>query len=49
MAATVISGAAFGAAMAAAGFHDPDVVISQFELQNWHMGQVFLAATTVSL
>ncbi|KAG5999570.1 hypothetical protein E4U43_001989 [Claviceps pusilla] len=49
MAATVISGAAFGAAMAAAGFHDPDVVISQFKLENWHMGQVFLAATTVSL
>ncbi|KAG6009099.1 hypothetical protein E4U21_003168 [Claviceps maximensis] len=48
MAATVISGAAFGAAMAAAGFHDPGVVISQLRLENWHMGQAFLAATAAS-
>ncbi|KAG6095055.1 hypothetical protein E4U30_002790 [Claviceps sp. LM220 group G6] len=48
MAATVISGAAFGAAMAAAGFHDPAAVVSQLKLENWHMGQAFLAATAAS-
>ncbi|KAG5994247.1 hypothetical protein E4U52_001305 [Claviceps spartinae] len=48
MAATVISGAAFGAAMAAAGFYDPAAVVSQLKLENWHMGQAFLAATAAS-
>ncbi|GAB0137704.1 hypothetical protein EsDP_00005960 [Epichloe bromicola] len=48
MAATAISGAAFGAAMAAAGFHDPSVVISQLKFENWHMFQAFLAATATS-
>ncbi|KAG5980418.1 hypothetical protein E4U55_004035 [Claviceps digitariae] len=48
MAATAISGAAFGAAMAAAGFHDPGVVISQFKLEDWHMVKTFLAATAAS-
>ncbi|KAG6077310.1 hypothetical protein E4U16_004785 [Claviceps sp. LM84 group G4] len=48
MAATIISGAAFGVAMAAAGFHDPAAVVSQLKLENWHMGQAFLAATAAS-
>ncbi|KAG5919500.1 hypothetical protein E4U42_006493 [Claviceps africana] len=48
MAATAISGAAFGAAMAAAGFHDPGVVVSQFKWESWHMAQAFLAATAAS-
>lgn len=48
MAAKAISGAAFGAAMAAAGFHDPSVVISQLKFENWHMFQAFLAATATS-
>ncbi|KAG6242786.1 hypothetical protein E4U24_005614 [Claviceps purpurea] len=48
MAATIISGAAFGAAMAAAGFHDPAAVLSQLKLEDWHMGQAFLAATAAS-
>ncbi|KAG5948219.1 hypothetical protein E4U59_002020 [Claviceps monticola] len=48
MAATVLSGAAFGAAMAAAGFHDPAAVLSQLKLEDWHMGQAFLAATAAS-
>ncbi|EFY98232.1 hypothetical protein X797_005129 [Metarhizium robertsii] len=48
MAATAISGAAFGAAMMAAGFHQPSVVISQLKFENWHMFQTFLAATATS-
>lgn len=48
MAATLISGAAFGAAMMAAGFHNPAIVIEQFKFQNWHMFQTFLAATASS-
>ncbi|KAK2590731.1 hypothetical protein QQS21_011581 [Conoideocrella luteorostrata] len=48
MATTVISGAAFGAAMAAAGFHEPSVVIAQLKFENWHMIQAFLAATATS-
>ncbi|POR31440.1 Uncharacterized protein TPAR_08324, partial [Tolypocladium paradoxum] len=45
MAATLVSGAAFGAAMMAAGFHNPAVVIEQLKFENWHMFQTFLAAT----
>ena len=36
------------AAMMAAGFHNPDVVISQLKFENWHMFQTFLAATATS-
>ncbi|PNY23131.1 Uncharacterized protein TCAP_06926 [Tolypocladium capitatum] len=48
MATTLVSGAAFGAAMMAAGFHNPAVVIEQFKFENWHMLQAFLAATAAS-
>lgn len=48
MAATAITGAAFGAAMIAAGFYDPAVVIAQLKFTNWHMFQAFLAATASS-
>lgn len=46
--ATPITGAAFGAAMIAAGFYDPAVVLSQLKFENWHMFQAFLAATASS-
>ncbi|OAA47542.1 YeeE/YedE family protein [Metarhizium rileyi] len=48
MAATAISGAVFGAAMMAGGFHQPSLVISQLKFENWHMFQTFLAATATS-
>ncbi|KAG6040549.1 hypothetical protein E4U41_000185 [Claviceps citrina] len=48
MAATAISGAAFGAAMVAAGFHNPDMVISQLKFESWHMAQAFFAAVAAS-
>lgn len=47
--ATVLSGASFGAAMIAAGFYNPAVVISQLKFENWHMVQAFLAATASSM
>lgn len=46
--AAFISGATFGAAMLAAGFHQPSIVISQLKLENWHMVQAFLTATASS-
>lgn len=46
--ATPITGAAFGAAMMAAGFYDPAVVLAQLKFDNWHMFQAFLAATASS-
>lgn len=46
--ASFVSGAAFGAAMLAAGFHQSSVVISQLKLENWHMFQAFLTATASS-
>lgn len=48
MATTFVAGAAFGGAMAAAGFYDPGVVIAQLNLQNWHMVQAFLTALAAS-
>lgn len=46
--ASVVSGAAFGAAMMAAGFRDHSVVIAQMKLDNWHIFQAFLTATASS-
>lgn len=46
--ATLLSGAAFGAAMVAAGLHQPSIVVSQMKFENWHMVQTFLAATASS-
>ncbi|KAK0391270.1 hypothetical protein NLU13_0771 [Sarocladium strictum] len=48
MATTVICGAAYGAALLAAGFHQPVAVLSQFRLENFHMLQAFLTATASS-
>ncbi|RCI10553.1 hypothetical protein L249_4421 [Ophiocordyceps polyrhachis-furcata BCC 54312] len=46
--AAAVSGAAFGAAMTAAGFHDPSLIIDQMNLKRWHMLQAFMAATASS-
>ncbi|KAM4060398.1 sulfur transport domain-containing protein [Hirsutella rhossiliensis] len=48
MTAAVASGLAFGAAMTAAGFHDPSLVVAQMKFQDWHMARVFMAATASS-
>jgi hypothetical protein len=48
MATTILSGAAFGAALLAAGFHQPAAIISQMRLENFHMVQVFITATASS-
>lgn len=48
MTTTFLSGAAFGAAMMAASFHNPAIVIAQMKFENWHMMQAFLAATASS-
>ncbi|UNI13438.1 hypothetical protein JDV02_000186 [Purpureocillium takamizusanense] len=45
---TLVSGVAFGAAMVAAGFANPTVVVSQMKFESWHMFQAFLAATASS-
>ncbi|CAH0021264.1 unnamed protein product [Clonostachys rhizophaga] len=46
--ASFISGAAFGAAMFAAGFHHPSVIVAQLKFENFHMIQAFLTATATS-
>ena len=46
--ATVLTGAAFGAALAAAGVHDPAVLISQFKFETFDMLQSFLAASATT-
>lgn len=48
MATTFLSGASFGAAMLAAGFHYPSIVVSQLKFDNWHMIQAFMTATAGS-
>lgn len=48
MMALVASGIVFGAAMTAAGFHDPSLVVGQMKVENWHMVQTFMAATASS-
>jgi hypothetical protein len=46
---TLLSGAAFGAALTAAGVHQPAVIISQLTLDNFHMVESFLAAAAGSV
>ncbi|PFH56047.1 hypothetical protein XA68_17144 [Ophiocordyceps unilateralis] len=46
--AATVSGAAFGAAMTTAGFHDASLIIAQMKLESWHMLQAFMAATASS-
>ncbi|RYP09302.1 hypothetical protein DL764_001349 [Monosporascus ibericus] len=48
MAATLLSGVAFGAALAASGVHQPPVILGQFKLANWDMLETFLTATASS-
>jgi len=48
MATSLLSGAAFGAALVAAGVYKPSVIISQVKFENYHMLQAFLAATASS-
>lgn len=48
MATTALSGAAFGAALVAAGVYQPSVIIAQLKFENWHMIQAFLAAAASS-
>ncbi|KAI0404213.1 hypothetical protein F4802DRAFT_598408 [Xylaria palmicola] len=43
-----VSGAAFGAALAATGMYQPSVILSQMKLENWHMVQTFLMASGAS-
>ncbi|KAI1766185.1 hypothetical protein GGR53DRAFT_221853 [Hypoxylon sp. FL1150] len=44
----VISGAAFGAALAATAIHQPDIIVAQMSLRNWHMVTTFLTASATS-
>lgn len=43
-----VTGAAFGAALAASGVYQPSVIISQLKFENWHMIQTFLTAAASS-
>ncbi|KAI0426190.1 hypothetical protein F5Y09DRAFT_71727 [Xylaria sp. FL1042] len=45
---SLLSGAAFGAALAATGMYEPSVILSQMKLENWHMVQTFLTASAAS-
>ena len=45
---TLVTGAAFGAALTASGVYQPSVIVSQLTLENWHMIQTFLTATATS-
>ncbi|KAI2614337.1 uncharacterized protein GGS25DRAFT_527468 [Hypoxylon fragiforme] len=44
----IIPGVAFGAALAAAGIHQPTVIVEQMSFQNWHMITTFLTAAGAS-
>ncbi|KAI0817846.1 hypothetical protein GGR55DRAFT_673675 [Xylaria sp. FL0064] len=45
---SLLSGGAFGAALAATGMYEPTVILSQMKLENWHMVQTFLTASAAS-
>ncbi|KAI1635592.1 hypothetical protein F4809DRAFT_613275 [Biscogniauxia mediterranea] len=49
MSRAFLTGASFGAALAASGIYQPDVIIAQLELENWHMIQTFLTASGTSM
>ncbi|KAI0175899.1 hypothetical protein GGR52DRAFT_335720 [Hypoxylon sp. FL1284] len=44
----VLSGAAFGGALAAAAIHQPDVIVEQMAFRDWHMVTTFLTASATS-
>jgi hypothetical protein len=48
MAATLLSGLAFGAALTASGVYHPSAIIGQLKLDDWHMLETFLMATASS-
>ncbi|GAP83559.1 putative family protein [Rosellinia necatrix] len=48
MLSSLLSGAAFGAALTATGMYQPTVILSQMKLENWHMVQTFLTASGTS-
>ena len=45
----LLTGAAFGAALAFSGVYTPSVIISQMQLRNFHMLQTFLTASASSV
>ncbi|KAI0200128.1 hypothetical protein F4808DRAFT_429778 [Astrocystis sublimbata] len=45
---SIISGGVFGVALAATGMYQPEVILSQMKLENWHMVQTFLTASGAS-
>jgi hypothetical protein len=48
MAATLLSGVVFGAALTASGVHQPSVILGQLKLVDWDMLETFLTATASS-
>lgn len=48
MSTSIISGAAFGSALVAAGVYQPPVILGQFSFDNFQMLQTFLAASATS-
>ncbi|KAI1779782.1 hypothetical protein F4818DRAFT_453736 [Hypoxylon cercidicola] len=44
----LVSGAAFGAALAATAIHQPDIIIAQMSFRNWQMVTTFLTASATS-
>jgi hypothetical protein len=45
---SVVSGAAFGAALTASGVWNPVIIVDQMRLHDFHMVKVFLTASSVS-
>ncbi|EGO59793.1 hypothetical protein NEUTE1DRAFT_38602 [Neurospora tetrasperma FGSC 2508] len=45
---TLVTGAAFGAALTVSGVYQPSVIVSQLKFENWHMIQAFLTAAASS-
>ncbi|KAI1172435.1 hypothetical protein F4777DRAFT_513577 [Nemania sp. FL0916] len=45
---SLVSGVVFGAALTATGMYEPAVIVSQMKLENWHMVQTFLTASSAS-
>lgn len=45
---SLLSGAAFGAALTASGVYEPATILSQFDFTNFHMLQTFLTAAAGS-
>lgn len=45
---SLLSGAAFGAALTASGVYQPATILSQFDLGSFHMLQTFLTAAAGS-